>query len=130
MARKKKINKPEIKVIDTNKVEIISDSGTEIYNVSNNNTSTLNKEEEIIVPAIEDTKALEKEIKELKESLEACEKRNSLLVEAKAKADEDIKQRDNKISDLLKENKEIKDNFVSKSEISKSFFGKLYLKFN
>lgn len=127
MARKKKINKPEIKVIDTNKVEIISDSGTEIYNVSNNN---LNKEEEIIVPAIEDTKALEKEIKELKESLEACEKRNSLLVEAKAKADEDIKQRDNKISDLLKENKEIKDNFVSKSEISKSFFGKLYLKFN
>jgi len=127
MARKKKLNKPEIKVIDTNKVEIISDSGTEIYNVSNNN---LNKEEEIIVPAIEDTKALEKEIKELKESLEACEKRNSLLVEAKAKADEDIKQRDNKISDLLKENKEIKDNFVSKSEISKSFFGKLYLKFN
>jgi hypothetical protein len=127
MGRKKKINKPEIKVIDTNKVEIISDSGTEIYNVSNNN---LNKEEEIIVPAIEDTKALEKEIKELKESLEACEKRNSLLVEAKAKADEDIKQRDNKISDLLKENKEIKDNFVSKSEISKSFFGKLYLKFN
>lgn len=127
MARKKKINKPEIKVIDTNKVEIISDSGTEIYNVGNNN---LNKEEEIIVPAIEDTKALEKEIKELKESLEACEKRNSLLVEAKAKADEDIKQRDNKISDLLKENKEIKDNFVSKSEISKSFFGKLYLKFN
>ena len=126
MARKKKLNKPEIKVIDTNKVEIISDSGTEIYNVSNNN---LNKEE-IIVPAIEDTKALEKEIKELKESLEACEKRNSLLVEAKAKADEDIKQRDNKISDLLKENKEIKDNFVSKSEISKSFFGKLYLKFN
>lgn len=127
MARKKKINKPEIKVIDTNKVEIISDSGTEIYNVNNNN---LNKEEEIIVPAIEDTKALEKEIKELKESLEACEKRNSLLVEAKAKADEDIKQRDNKISDLLRENKEIKDNFVSKSEISKSFFGKLYLKFN
>lgn len=127
MARKKKLSKPEIKVIDTNKVEIISDSGTEIYNVSNNN---LNKEEEIIVPAIEDTKALEKEIKELKESLEACEKRNSLLVEAKAKADEDIKQRDNKISDLLKENKEIKDNFVSKSEISKSFFGKLYLKFN
>jgi hypothetical protein len=127
MGRKKKLNKPEIKVIDTNKVEIISDSGTEIYNVSNNN---LNKEEEIIVPAIEDTKALEKEIKELKESLEACEKRNSLLVEAKAKADEDIKQRDNKISDLLKENKEIKDNFVSKSEISKSFFGKLYLKFN
>lgn len=127
MARKKKINKPEIKVIDTNKVEIISDSGTEIYNVSNNN---LNKEEEIIVPAIEDTKALEKEIKELKESLEACEKRNSLLVEAKARADEDIKQRDNKISDLLKENKEIKDNFVSKSEISKSFFGKLYLKLN
>ena len=127
MARKKKLNKPEIKVIDTNKVEIISDSGTEIYNVSNNN---LNKEEEIIVPAIEDTKALEKEIKELKESLEACEKRNSLLVEAKAKADEDIKQRDNKISDLLRENKEIKDNFVSKSEISKSFFGKLYLKFN
>ena len=127
MARKKKINKPEIKVIDTNKVEIISDSGTEIYNVSNNN---LNKEEEIIVPAIEDIKALEKEIKELKESLEACEKRNSLLVEAKAKADEDIKQRDNKISDLLRENKEIKDNFVSKSEISKSFFGKLYLKFN
>lgn len=127
MGRKKKINKPEIKVIDTNRVEIISDSGTEIYNVSNNN---LNKEEEIIVPAIEDTKALEKEIKELKESLEACEKRNSLLVEAKAKADEDIKQRDNKISDLLKENKEIKDNFVSKSEISKSFFGKLYLKFN
>ena len=127
MGRKKKLNKPEIKVIDTNKVEIISDSGTEIYNVSNNN---LNKEEEIIVPAIEDTKALEKEIKELKESLEACEKRNSLLVEAKAKADEDIKQRDNKISDLLKENKEIKDNFVSKLEISKSFFGKLYLKFN
>lgn len=127
MGRKKKLNKPEIKVIDTNKVEIISDSGTEIYNVSNNN---LNKEEEIIVPAIEDTKALEKEIKELKESLEACEKRNSLLAEAKAKADEDIKQRDNKISDLLKENKEIKDNFVSKSEISKSFFGKLYLKFN
>lgn len=127
MGRKKKLNKPEIKVIDTNKVEIISDSGTEIYNVSNNK---LNKEEEIIVPAIEDTKALEKEIKELKESLEACEKRNSLLVEAKAKADEDIKQRDNKISDLLKENKEIKDNFVSKSEISKSFFGKLYLKFN
>lgn len=127
MGRKKKINKPEIKVIDTNKVEIISDSGTEIYNVSNNN---LNKEEEIIVPAIEDIKALEKEIKELKEYLEACEKRNSLLVEAKAKADEDIKQRDNKISDLLKENKEIKDNFVSKSEISKSFFGKLYLKFN
>lgn len=127
MGRKKKINKPEIKVVDTNRVEIISDSGTEIYNVSNNN---LNKEEEIIVPAIEDTKALEKEIKELKESLEACEKRNSLLVEAKAKADEDIKQRDNKISDLLKENKEIKDNFVSKSEISKSFFGKLYLKFN
>ena len=127
MARKKKLNKPEIKVIDTNKVEIISDSGTEIYNVSNNN---LNKEEEIIVPAIEDTKALEKEIKELKESLEACKKRNSLLVEAKAKADEDIKQRDNKISDLLRENKEIKDNFVSKSEISKSFFGKLYLKFN
>ena len=127
MARKKKLNKPEIKVIDTNKVEIISDSGTEIYNVSNNN---LNKEEEIIVPAIEDTKALEKEIKELKESLEACEKRNSLLVEAKAKADEDIKQRDNKISDLLRENKEIKDSFVSKSEISKSFFGKLYLKFN
>ena len=127
MARKKKLNKPEIKVIDTNKVEIISDSGTEIYNVSSNN---LNKEEEIIVPAIEDTKALEKEIKELKESLEACEKRNSLLVEAKAKADEDIKQRDNKISDLLRENKEIKDNFVSKSEISKSFFGKLYLKFN
>lgn len=127
MARKKKINKPEIKVIDTNKVEIISDSGTEIYNVSNNN---LNKEEEIIVPAIEDIKALEKEIKELKESLEACEKRNSLLVEAKSKADEDIKQRDNKISDLLKENKEIKNNFVSKSEISKSFFGKLYLKFN
>lgn len=127
MGRKKKLNKPEIKVIDTNKVEIISDSGTEIYNVSNN---SLNKEEEIIVPAIEDTKALEKEIKELKESLEACEKRNSLLVEAKAKADEDIKQRDNKISDLLKENKEIKDNFVSKSEISKSFFGKLYLKFN
>lgn len=127
MGRKKKLNKPEIKVIDTNKVEIISDSGTEIYNVSNNN---LNKEEEIIVPAIEDIKALEKEIKELKESLEACEKRNSLLVEAKAKADEDIKQRDNKISDLLKENKEIKDNFVSKSEISKSFFGKLYLKFN
>ena len=127
MGRKKKLNKPEIKVIDTNKVEIISDSGTEIYNVSSNN---LNKEEEIIVPAIEDTKALEKEIKELKESLEACEKRNSLLVEAKAKADEDIKQRDNKISDLLRENKEIKDNFVSKSEISKSFFGKLYLKFN
>ena len=127
MARKKKLNKPEIKVIDTNKVEIISDSGTEIYNVSSNN---LNKEEEIIVPAIEDTKALEKEIKELKESLEACVKRNSLLVEAKAKADEDIKQRDNKISDLLRENKEIKDNFVSKSEISKSFFGKLYLKFN
>lgn len=127
MGRKKKLNKPEIKVIDTNRVEIISDSGTEIYNVSNNN---LNKEEEIIVPAIEDIKALEKEIKELKESLEACEKRNSLLVEAKAKADEDIKQRDNKISDLLKENKEIKDNFVSKSEISKSFFGKLYLKFN
>lgn len=127
MGRKKKLNKPEIKVIDTNKVEIISDSGTEIYNVNNNN---LNKEEEIIVPAIEDIKALEKEIKELKESLEACEKRNSLLVEAKAKADEDIKQRDNKISDLLKENKEIKDNFVSKSEISKSFFGKLYLKFN
>lgn len=128
MGRKKKINKPEIKVVDTNRVEIISDSGTEIYNVSNNN---LNKEEEeIIVPAIEDTKALEKEIKELKESLEACEKRNSLLVDAKAKADEDIKQRDNKISDLLKENKEIKDNFVSKSEISKSFFGKLYLKFN
>ena len=127
MGRKKKINKPEIKVIDTNKVEIISDSGTEIYNVGNNN---LNKEEEIIVPAIEDTKALEKEIKELKESLEAYEKRNSLLVEAKAKADEDIKQRDNKISDLLKENKEIKDNFVNKSEISKSFFGKLYLKFN
>lgn len=127
MARKKKLNKPEIKVIDTNKVEIISDSGTEIYNVSNSN---LNKEEEIIVPAIEDTKALEKEIKELKESLEACEKRNSLLVEAKAKADEDIKQRDNKISDLLRENKEIKNNFVSKSEISKSFFGKLYLKFN
>ncbi len=127
MGRKKKLNKPEIKVIDTNKVEIISDSGTEIYNV---NSSNLNKEEEIIIPAIEDTKALEKEIKELKESLEACEKRNSLLVEAKAKADEDIKQRDNKISDLLKENKEIKDNFVSKSEISKSFFGKLYLKFN
>ena len=48
MGRKKKINKPEIKVVDTNKVEIISDSGTEIYSVKNGDVHASDKEEVIV----------------------------------------------------------------------------------
>ena len=136
MAKKKITKKPDIKVTENNSVEIVFDNGkTEVISPAvDNNTVVKDKNTET-----ESTTKLSEEISSLKNRIEVLrEENNSInnnylkLSKLKEEADSALHDRDEKISNLISENKELRDkidNMVSLDKLKKSFIGRILIKF-
>lgn len=138
MAKKKITKKPDIKVTENNSVEIVFDNGkTEVISsptVDNNSVAKDDKNTET-----ESTTKLSEEISSLKNRIEVLrEENNSInnnylkLSKLKEEADSALQNRDEKISNLISENKELRnkiDNMVSLDKLKKSFIGRILIKF-
>lgn len=140
MAKKKITKKPDIKVTEDNSVEIVFDNGkTEVIStptptVDNNTVAKddKNTETESIAKLSEEISSLKNRIEVLREENNSINNNYLKLSKLKEEADSAIQNRDEKISNLISENKELRnkiDNMVSLDKLKKSFIGRILIKF-
>lgn len=139
MAKKKITKKPDIKVTEDNSVEIVFDNGkTEVISspaVDNNTVvedKNKNTETESIAKLSEEISSLKNRIEVLREENNSINNNYLKLSKLKEEADSALQNRDEKISNLISENKELKnkiDNMVSLDKLKKSFIGRILIKF-
>lgn len=137
MAKKKITKKPDIKVTEDNSVEIVFDNGkTEVISsptvdntVAKDDKST---ETESITKLSEEISSLKNRIEVLREENNSINNNYLKLSKLKEEADSALQNRDEKISNLISENKELRskiDNMVSLDKLKKSFIGRILIKF-
>ena len=138
MAKKKITKKPDIKVTEDNSVEIVFDNGkTEVISTPtvDNNTAAKddkNTETESIAKLSEEISSLKNRIEVLREENNSINNNYLKLSKLKEEADSALQNRDEKISNLISENKELRnkiDNMVSLDKLKKSFIGRILIKF-
>lgn len=139
MAKKKITKKPDIKVTEDNSVEIIFDNGkTEVISTPTptvDNTvakDDKNTETESITKLSEEISSLKNRIEVLREENNSINNNYLKLSKLKEEADSALQNRDEKISNLISENKELRnkiDNMVSLDKLKKSFIGRILIKF-
>lgn len=138
MAKKKITKKPDIKVTEDNSVEIVFDNGkTEVISsptVDNNTVAKddKNTETESIAKLSEEISSLKNRIEVLREENNSINNNYLKLSKLKEEADSALQNRDEKISNLISENKELRnkiDNMVSLDKLKKSFIGRILIKF-
>lgn len=140
MAKKKITKKPDIKVTEDNSVEIVFDNGkTEVISTPTVDNNTVAKDDKNTETESESIAKLSEEISSLKNRIEVLrEENNSInnnylkLSKLKEEADSALQNRDEKISNLISENKELRnkiDNMISLDKLKKSFIGRILIKF-
>jgi len=139
MAKKKITKKPDIKVTEDNSVEIVFDNGkTEVISTPTptvDNTvakDDKNTETESIAKLSEEISSLKNRIEVLREENNSINNNYLKLSKLKEEADSALQNRDEKISNLISENKELRnkiDNMVSLDKLKKSFIGRILIKF-
>lgn len=137
MAKKKITKKPDIKVTEDNSVEIVFDNGkTEVISspTVDNNTVVKDKntETESIAKLSEEINSLKNRIEVLREENNSINNNYLKLSKLKEEADSALQSRDEKISNLISENKDLRnkiDNMVSLDKLKKSFIGRILIKF-
>lgn len=138
MAKKKITKKPDIKVTEDNSVEIVFDNGkTEVISTPTVDNNTVakddkNTETESIAKLSEEISSLKNRIEVLREENNSINNNYLKLSKLKEEADSALQNRDEKISNLISENKELRnkiDNMVSLDKLKKSFIGRILIKF-
>lgn len=137
MAKKKITKKPDIKVTEDNSVEIVFDNGkTEVISTPTVNNTVAkddkNTETESIAKLSEEISSLKNRIEVLREENNSINNNYLKLSKLKEEADSALQNRDEKISNLISENKELRnkiDNMVSLDKLKKSFIGRILIKF-
>lgn len=138
MAKKKITKKPDIKVTEDNSVEIVFDNGkTEVISSPTVDNTTVakddkNTETESIAKLSEEISSLKNRIEVLREENNSINSNYLKLSKLKEEADSALQVRDEKISNLISENKELRnkiDNMVSLDKLKKSFIGRILIKF-
>jgi chromosome segregation ATPase len=137
MAKKKITKKPDIKVTEDNSVEIVFDNGkTEVISSPTVDNTVAkdgkNTETESIAKLSEEINSLKNRIEVLREENNSINNNYLKLSKLKEEADSALQDRDEKISNLISENKELRnkiDNMVSLDKLKKSFIGRILIKF-
>lgn len=137
MAKKKITKKPDIKVTEDNSVEIVFDNGkTEVISSPTVDNTVAkddkNTETESIAKLSEEISSLKNRIEVLREENNSINNNYLKLSKLKEEADSALQNRDEKISNLISENKELRnkiDNMVSLDKLKKSFIGRILIKF-